>query len=92
MFLRACAASVDITDESLVPLDYKRATVTMPAAMWCDVLNALDEDFRGQVAVASTGSNLAIAVDKRAVKAAIDSGVDIAGATLITDKTTLGRK
>ena len=92
MFLRACAASVDVLEESAVPIEFKRATVTMPLAMWCDVLHALDEDFREQVAVASTGSNLAISVDKRAVKATIDAGVEVAGAKLITDKTTLGRK
>jgi hypothetical protein len=91
MFLRAVPASVDITDEAAVPLDYKRAGVALPAALWNDVLNALDEDLRGEV-LAATASTLALSVDKRAVKAAIDAGEDVPGAKLLTGKTTMGRK
>ena len=43
-----------------------------------------------QVAVA--GKNVATAVDKIAVKASLQAGVEVAGAKLITDKTTLGMK
>lgn len=49
MFLRGCAASVAVRDLNAVPLDYQRATVTLPASMLNDLLNALDEDFRGKV-------------------------------------------
>ena len=91
MFLRGCAQSVDVVDESLIPLDYKRAAVTLPASMLDDILNALPEDFRENVLPEITGS-LAVTVDKVAVKAAIDAGVAVPGAKLITDKTTLGRK
>ena len=91
MFLRGCAPSVDVVDESLIPLDYKRAAVTLPASMLDDILNALPEDFRENVLPEITGS-LAVTVDKVAVKAAIDAGVAVPGAKLITDKTTLGRK
>lgn len=90
MFLRACAPSVDVTDEAVIPLDYKRATVTLPAATWNDVFNALEPEFREVVATAA--GDFAIAIDKRAVKAAIDAGEDVPGAKLITDKTSLGRK
>jgi hypothetical protein len=92
MFLRACAASVEVVDEAAIPIDFKRATVTLPLGMWVDVLHALDEEFREEVAVASTGSHLAIAADKVAIKASIQAGVEVAGAKLVTDKTSLGRK
>ena len=36
--------------------------------------------------------SLALTVDKVAVKAAIEAGVEVTGAKLVTDKTTLGRK
>jgi hypothetical protein len=91
MFLRGCAPSVDVVDESLIPLDYRRAAVTLPASMLDDILNALPEDFRENVLPEITHS-LALTVDNVAVKAAIEAGVEVAGAKLITDKTTLGRK
>jgi hypothetical protein len=85
MFLRACASSVEITTEADIPLDYKSATVKMSAAMWLDVLNSLNTDF-------PLAYETELTVDKRAVKASIDAGVEVPGAKLITDKTTLGRK
>jgi len=91
MFLRGCAPSVDVVDESLIPLDYKRAAVTLPASLLDDILNALPEDFREHVLPEITRS-LAVTVDKGAVKASIEAGVAVPGAKLITDKTTLGRK
>jgi hypothetical protein len=39
MFLRACAASVDVVDESAILFDFKHATVPMNAAQWLDVLH-----------------------------------------------------
>ena len=94
MFLRACAASVDVTDESLVPLDYKRAMVHMSAAMWNDILGVLADctpAFFAQVQQATAGDT-AITLDKVAIKASIQAGVEVTGAKLIIDKTTLGRK
>src|ERR1035438_7306758 len=82
MFLRACAASVDITNDNDIPLDFKSAIVTMPAYLWVDILNAIDVPC---VYTTSTSP------DKRAIKAAIEAKIDVPGAKLITDKTTLGR-
>ena len=89
MFLRACPASVEVTDIDSVPLDYQTATVTMPASLLNDVLHALDEDFREKVLgeIRST-----LSADKRAIKAAIEAGIEIPGAELVTGKTTLARK
>jgi hypothetical protein len=54
MFLRSCPASIEVTDLDAVPLDYQNATVTLPASMLNDVLNALEEDFREKVLIVST--------------------------------------
>ena len=91
MFLRGCAASVEVTDIDAVPLDYQSVTVTMPASMFSAVLNVLDEVF-GEKVLPEIGTTVSRAADKRAIKAAIESGTDVPGAKLITDKTTLGRK
>jgi len=91
LFLRTCPASVEVTDESAVPLDYKTATVRLPAALWNDVLNALDDGLRDTV-LAATSRDLALTADKRAIKAAIEAKSEVPGARLITDKTNVGRK
>ena len=74
-----------------MPLDYQNVTVTMPASMLNAVLHVLDEVF-GEKVLPQLGSSVSHAADKRAIKAAIESGVEVPGAKLITDKTTLGRK
>jgi Siphovirus Gp157 len=89
MFLRACPASVEVTDLDSLPLDYQSATVTMPASILNDMLHALDEDFREMVLGEMVTT---LSADKRAIKAAIEGSVEIPGAKLITDKTTLARK
>jgi hypothetical protein len=89
MFLRGCPVSVEVTDMDAVPLDYQSATVTLPASRLNDVLNALEDDFREEVLIVSTISRV---TDKRAIKVAIEAGVEVPGAALITGKTTLGRK
>jgi len=86
LFLRACAASVDVTNEGDVPLDFKRATVTMSAALWVDVLHALEDT---DIPLSYMTD---LSVDKKAVKATIEAGIDVAGAKLITDKYNVGRK
>ena len=91
LVLRGCAPSVEVVEEALIPLDYKRAMVHIAAAMWDDILNSLDPEFRDAV-LAATTNDLSVTVDKVAIKAAIEAGLDVPGAKLITDKTTLGRK
>ena len=91
MFLRGCPTSVEVTDINALPLDYQNATVTMPASLLNDVLNALEEGFREEV-MGEIGGSISRVADKRAIKAAVEAGVEVLGAELITDKTTLGRK
>jgi hypothetical protein len=89
MFLRACPASVEVTDMDSVPLEYQSASATMPSSMWKDVVDRLDGDSREKVLgeLPSTRS-----ADKRAIKAAIEAGMEVPGATFVTGKTTLARK
>ena len=94
MSLKACPASVEVTDESLVPLDFKRAMVHMNAAMWTDILGVLGDctpTFLAQVQEA-TAADTSLTVDKVAIKATLQAGVEVEGAKLITDKTTVVRK
>lgn len=89
MFLRACPASVEVTDMDSLPLEYQSDSVTMPSSMWNGVVEALDGDFREKVLreVRCTRS-----ADKRTIKAAIEAGMEVPGAMLVTGKTTLARK
>jgi hypothetical protein len=80
--LAACPVSVEITDPLAVPLDYQTVTVTMPASMWADVLNAAPWVQR----------TVTVQPDKVAIKATIQAGVDVLGAKLVTDKTSVRRK
>ena len=89
MFLRGCPASVEVTDLDALPLDYQSATVTMPASLLNDLLNTLEEDFRGKVTAEITDT-LSRVADKRAIRHAIEVGIEVRGAELITGKTTLG--
>jgi len=85
--LKKCPASVQIQDEALIPLEYKRCTVTMPAKLMERVLEALDLDLHTEVEPYAEKATASI--DKKAVKEAIDSKVEVAGASLRTDKTRL---
>lgn len=81
--LRKCPASVEVTDESAVPNAYKSAEIRMPADLAEQILDTLPID--APVA-------LSYAVDKRAVKSAIEGGAEVAGAQIAAEKFTLVRK
>lgn len=87
--LAACPVSVEVTDEPAIPLEYKRATLTVAAALLNDVMDALDDKLQMEFA---KGMSLDLAVDKGSVKAAIEAKVNVPGARLVTDKTSLRRK
>ncbi len=83
-------ASVEIVDESAVASDYRTNTVKLPAKTWNLLLDSIDMDLyelaMRQIAfVEST-------VEKRAIKAALDSGVLVGGARLADEKHSLVRK
>lgn len=81
--LRKCPASVEISDESAVPPAYKTATLAMPGTLAEQVLDALPMD---------APVSLNFTVDKRAIKAAIDGGLEIAGAQIAAERNTVVRK
>ena len=81
--LRKCPASVEVRDESGVPAIYKSATLTMPGELAARVLDALAVD---------DPVTAAWHVDKRAVKAALDAGADVAGAGYAAERFALVRR
>jgi hypothetical protein len=87
--IRACPASVEIKDESEIPLDYKTAAIKLPARTWESLLDNLDLETRARITDQATRSD---SVDKRAVKAAITDNHEIPGATLTVGKFSLVRK
>jgi hypothetical protein len=91
MFLRGCPASVEVTDVDAVPIEYEVATVTMPALMLHEIIDALDEDLRHSV-TAQIQRTTSYVADKRMIKSAIEAGLNVPGAKLADDKTTLARK
>jgi hypothetical protein len=87
--LRACPPSVEVTDEAGIPVEYKTLTLKLPAVTWEQLLDGLDIEQRA--AVLGLVKNPEFTVDKRSVKAALDGGADVPGASLITGRHTLRR-
>jgi hypothetical protein len=87
--LRACPSSVEATDESAVPSEYKALTLKIPAVMWEQLLDGLEIEQR--VAVLKQVRSPEVSVDKRSIKAAIDGGAEVPGAGLVTGRHALRR-
>jgi hypothetical protein len=85
--LAGCPPSVEIKDESLVPLDYKRCTVTMPAKLMERVLESLDLEQHTELL--EYAQKASASIDKKAVKDAIESGTSIPGADVLIGRHTL---
>jgi hypothetical protein len=81
--------SVEITDESAVPAEYKTLTLKLPAVAWEQILDWLDTDQRQ--AVSGIVKHEGIAIDRRLIKAAIGAGTRVPGADLAIGKTSLRR-
>jgi hypothetical protein len=88
--LRACPASVEIADESQIPIDYKTITVKLPATLMEIILDVLDTGLADGVLAHVDMAD--VAVDRRAIKAAIDRGERVPGADLAIGKHFLVRK
>lgn len=88
--IKKCPPSVEITDAEIVSAQYKTATVTIPMALWDELLDSLDLDFAGKIADAVKNAKLDIS--KTAIKAALGDNVFVDGARLTTDKYRLERK
>ena len=82
--------SVDWTDESLVPLEYKTVTVTLPAPTWQELLDSLDLEQAGKIEDAVAKASYASS--RSEVKAVLEAGTPVPGAKLVDDKYRLVRK
>ncbi len=81
-----CPDSVEITDEALVPAEFKSTTITLPLPLWQELLDSLDLEAAGKIEDAVKQAKYA--VSKTAVKAAMP----VPGAKLVDDKYRLVRK
>jgi len=88
--LRACPPSVEVTDESAIPAKYKTLLLKLPAVMWEQLLDGLEIEQRA--AVLEHVNHPEVSVDKRSIKAAIDGGTEVPGASLTTGRHSLRRK
>ena len=86
--LRTCPASVEVTDESAIPAEYKMLLLKLPAVMWEQLLDGLEIEQRA--AVLGQVRSPEVTFDKRAMKAGIDGG-GVAGACLVTGRHSLRR-
>jgi len=87
--VRECPPSVDVSDESLVPDRYRILTLKLPAVVWGELLDSLEADRRAVVLAQVRTPE--ITIDKRPLKLAMESGVEVPGALLITGKHSLTR-
>ena len=87
--LRACPPSVEATDESAIPAEYKTLTLKLPAVMWGQLLDGLDLEQRAAILLQVRSPE--VSVDKRSIKAAIDGGVEVPGAGLVMGRHALRR-
>jgi hypothetical protein len=87
--LRGCPPSVDVTDESAVPSEYKTLLLKLPAVTWEQLLDGLDIEQRS--AVLGQVRSPEVFVEKRSIKASIDEGRDVPGAGLATGRHSLKR-
>ena len=85
-----CPPSVDVKDELAVPPHFKTLLLRVPALMWEQFLDGLDIDERA--AILAHVQTVEVKVDKRSIKAAIDSGAEVTGANVISGRHSLRRK
>jgi hypothetical protein len=86
--LRACPPSVEVTDESAIPSEYKMLLLKLPAVTWEQLLDGLEIEQRA--AVLGQVKSPEVIVDKRSIKAALDGG-PVPGAGMATGRHSLRR-
>jgi hypothetical protein len=87
--LAGCPPSVEVTDESAVPAEYKTLTLKLPAVAWEQVLDWLDTGQRE--AVLRQVKCQDVLIDRRLIRAVINAGTTVPGADLAIGKTSLRR-
>ena len=86
--LRTCPPSVEVTDETAIPAEYKMVLLKLPAVTWEQLLDGLEIEQRA--AVLGQVKSPEVIVDKRSIKAALDGGA-VPGAGLATGRHSLRR-
>jgi hypothetical protein len=86
--LRACPPSVEVTDESAIPAEYKMLLLKLPAVTWEQLLDGLEIEQRASVL--GQVKSCEVILDKRSIKPAMDGGV-VPGARLATRRHSLRR-
>ena len=87
--LRGCPPSVEISDESSIPAEYKTLLLKLPAVTWEQLLDRLEIEKRAEVLGQVRSPE--VSVEKRPIKAAIDGGAAGPGAGLAIGKHSLRR-
>ena len=87
--VRACPPSVEVTDEAAIPTEYRTLTLRLPALTWEQLLDGLDIEQRA--AVLGQVKSPEFSADKRSIKTAIDGGVHVPGACLVSGRHSLRR-
>jgi len=87
--VRACPPSVEITNETAIPSEYKMLLLKLPAVTWEHLLDGLEIEQRA--AVLGQVKSPEVTVDKRSIKAAIDGGTDVLGACMAVGRHSLMR-
>ena len=88
--LRLCPPSVDVTDEAAVPADFKTLLLKVPAVTWEQLLDGLDTGQRA--AIVAQVKTAEVKVDKRSIKAALESGAHVPGADVVFGRHSLRRR
>ena len=88
--LRLCPPSVDVTDEAAIPADFKTLLLKVPAVAWEQLLDGLGIDQRA--AIVAKVETPEVRVDKRSVRAAIESGAHVPGADVVFGRHSLRRR
>ena len=78
--LHGCDKRLEVTDEAAVPTRYKRATITLPAELWEELMESIDLEFRDRVLAAVTSPK--VDVSATLVKAALKAEIAVPGAKL----------
>jgi len=78
--LHGCDKRLEVSDEAAVPNRYKRATITLPAELWEELMESIDLDFRDRVLGAVTSPKLEVSTTL--VKADLKAEIAVPGAKL----------
>jgi hypothetical protein len=86
---RKCPAAVEIYDQNQIPLEYQSVSVSLPAKMLDEILDVVPFEMSDLLRAIVRPEDYAI--DKRALKAALETRDDVPGAKIAPEKWALVR-